>query len=76
MSTTSPGIHSPLAPILRLPAVLRLTGRARTTIYEDIAAGRFPKPIKLGPRSVGWLQPEVEAWLSDRVAARGMGEQS
>jgi prophage regulatory protein len=45
-----------------------MTGLARSTIYERIATGGFPKPIHLGPRSVGWIADEVEDWIAARIA--------
>ena len=53
--------------VLRLPAVKAVTGRGRSSIYADPT---FPKPIKLGPRAVGWLKSEIDAWLESRIAAR------
>ena len=53
--------------ILRLPAVKKCTGLARSTIYYRIAQGTFPKPISLGSRSVGWIESELEAWLSNQI---------
>jgi prophage regulatory protein len=50
-------------PILRLPAVMRLTGQARTTIYEKLRRGEFPKPVKLGQRAVGWYESDIAKWL-------------
>jgi len=50
--------------ILRLPSVKARTGLSRSTIYLRIAEGSFPRPISLGARAVGWLESEVEAWLS------------
>lgn len=29
----------------------------------------FPKPVRLGPRAVGWLESEVDAWIESRIAA-------
>ena len=55
--------------ILRLPAVKARTGLARSTIYLRISEGSFPKPIRLGVRTVGWLESEIEAWLSERIKA-------
>jgi prophage regulatory protein len=52
--------------ILRLPVVVTRTGRCRSAIYADIAAGTFPKPIQLGPRAVGWRQSDIDAWLNSR----------
>ncbi|MGC9984731.1 MAG: AlpA family transcriptional regulator [Polyangia bacterium] len=54
--------------ILRRRQVEALTGWARSTIYQGMAEGRFPKPIHLGPRSVGWLASEIEGWVQARIA--------
>jgi prophage regulatory protein len=35
----------------------------------------FPKPIRLGVRSVGWLETEITAWQRARVAERDKAEQ-
>jgi len=48
--------------IQREPAFLRRkqvetrTGLSRSTIYQTIKDGVFPKPVPLGPRAVGWLE--------------------
>jgi prophage regulatory protein len=54
--------------ILRRKQVQELTGLSRSTIYLRIAQGRFPKAISLGARAVGWLDAEVDAWLSNQIA--------
>lgn len=61
--------------LIRLPAVKAQTGIARTQIYAGIAAGTFPKPVRLGARTVAWLQGEITAWIADRIAARDHGAQ-
>jgi prophage regulatory protein len=53
--------------ILKLPAVIEITGKCRSGIYQEITAGTFPKQINLGPRAVGWLESEIQAWLSSRI---------
>jgi prophage regulatory protein len=53
--------------ILRLPEVKVRVGLSRSTIYAAVSQGSFPRPIRLGARSVGWLEVEIEAWLSERV---------
>jgi prophage regulatory protein len=54
--------------VLRFPRVKeRVGGLSRSWIYQEITEGRFPTPIKLGGRAVGWLQSEVDAWLFDRI---------
>ncbi len=59
--------------ILRRPAVSRRTGLGRSALYAAIKAGRFPKPVKLGPRAVGWLEEEVTEWIEACAAARDAG---
>ena len=39
---------------LRLPEVLARTGLSRSTIYVRLDQGRFPRPVSLGGRAVGW----------------------
>ena len=53
--------------ILRLPAVKTSTGLSRSTIYLRIAEGRFPRPVSLGGRAVGWLDAEVQQWLAEQI---------
>ncbi len=53
--------------ILRLPEVKSRTGLSRSTIYLRISEQRFPKPIALGGRAVGWLESEVESWLEHQI---------
>lgn len=58
--------------ILRLSKVQSVTGLSRSSIYEFVGNGAFPKPIKLGVRSVGWLEEEVNNWIESRInASRG-----
>jgi prophage regulatory protein len=53
--------------VLRLPLVKARTGLSRSTIYLRIAEGSFPKPVSLGARAVGWLESDIEQWLTSRV---------
>lgn len=56
--------------ILRRDAVERMTGLPKSTLYAKVAAGEFPKPIKLGARAVGWLEHDIAAWQQARIEAR------
>jgi predicted DNA-binding transcriptional regulator AlpA len=40
----------------------KLGGRARSSLYADIAAGRLPRPIRLGRRSY-WPETEIDECL-------------
>ena len=55
--------------ILRLPEVETKTGRKRSSIYADVAAGLFPAPIKLGSRAVGWLESDCDNWIEEKITA-------
>ena len=55
--------------ILRLPLVRERTGLSRSSIYLRISEGRFPRPISLGERAVGWLESEIAEWLNRRIEA-------
>ncbi len=56
--------------LLRRPAVETTTGLSRSTIYQHMQAGTFPKPIRLGAKAVGWLESEIIAWIKARTDER------
>jgi prophage regulatory protein len=56
--------------ILRLPAVKAESGVSRSTLYLRIQQGLWPKPVRLGLRSVGWPAGEVSAINSARIAGK------
>ena len=56
--------------INRLPAFIQKSGLSRSTIYRLIKEdSKFPQPIKLSTRAIGFLEIEVDAWIAGRVAA-------
>ena len=56
--------------LLRRREVEKVTGKPRSSIYDDVVAGTFPAPIKIGAKAVAWLESEVMAWLDACVAER------
>ena len=56
--------------IWRLPEVLRQTGLSRSTIYEMVSRGDFPRQIKLSRRAVGWTVDEIVEWINARSESR------
>jgi prophage regulatory protein len=56
--------------ILRRREVEKLTGLARSTIYQYVKAGVFPAPVRLGARAVGWRYADVLDWINSREASR------
>ncbi|HGU5225192.1 TPA: helix-turn-helix transcriptional regulator [Escherichia coli O146:H21] len=55
--------------LLRLSDVMRRTGYGRAWIYRLISLGRFPKPVKIGSRSVACIESEVDEWINQRIDA-------
>lgn len=52
----------------RLPAVVKRTTISRSHLYALLKAGKFPKPLRLGSRAIGWRVEEVDAWIAARPA--------
>jgi prophage regulatory protein len=57
------------AEFLRLPSVVRRTGLARSTIYRLMAERKFPFPVKLAGRAVGWRRSDLDRWSEARPSA-------
>lgn len=53
--------------ILRLPNVKARVGLSRSTIYQRVADGSFPKPVNLGSRAIGWLSAEIDECLAAQI---------
>lgn len=52
--------------ILRRRHVEQRTGLSRSTLYQYMKDGSFPKPVQLGLRAVGWLESDVSRWIAAR----------
>ena len=48
---------------VRLPQVLHVLGIGKTTFWEGIKTGRFPAPIKLGPRTAVWKVEDIRSLI-------------
>ncbi|WP_123659353.1 AlpA family transcriptional regulator [Salinisphaera japonica] len=70
MSESTASTASAERRILRRPEVEAKTGFKRAHIYNLIKQGRFPKPMRLGVRAVGWDSLEIEAWIAERLNER------
>ena len=60
--------------LLRRPDVENLTGLSRARIYEKMAQGDFPRPVKTGVRAVAWVESEIGDWQRQRIAERDKAE--
>jgi prophage regulatory protein len=62
--TAKPGIRKIM---LRAPEVAQMLGTSVGSIWGWAKAGKFPKPIKLGPNTTVWRLSDVEAWIEERA---------
>ena len=70
MTTQSTSEVLSAAPIALLRRdVCRITALSKSTLYSLIMRCEFPRPAKIGTRSI-WLSNEVYAWLQARFDAR------
>ncbi|EMN5657924.1 AlpA family transcriptional regulator [Providencia rettgeri] len=60
--------------LIRLPEVMRRTGYGKAWIYRLIEAGQFPKSVKIGTRSVAFVESEVDEWIASKIAESRTGE--
>ena len=56
--------------ILRQRQVIERVGYSPMHLWRLEKAGRFPRRVKLGPNSVGWVSTEIDAWIEARIAER------
>lgn len=51
---------------MRLPEVLKLIPVGKSTLWAGVKSGRFPAPVKLGPRVSAWRREDIQAWIESR----------
>ena len=56
--------------IMRLKEVMNTTGLGRSSIYKLMSEGRFPRSVSLHARASGWVDEEIEAWVTERIECR------
>ena len=53
--------------LVRLRSVIERTGLSRSTIYNLMAAGQFPKPVKISERCVAWPEEALQLWINGKL---------
>ena len=56
---------------LRLPQVLKLIPISRSAWWQGCKTGRFPKPVKLGPRTTAWKSSDISALVESLSSKEG-----
>lgn len=58
--------HQNLLPetgFLRLSAILKIIPIGKSTWWQGVKDGRFPKPVKLGKRTTAWRVEDIKALI-------------
>lgn len=55
---------------IRRPAVEMATGLSRSSIYDMMDKGEFPRPVRIGKRAVAWPETAISEWLSNRPTTK------
>jgi len=59
--------------LVRLSSILAPHGPipvSKSTWWAGVASGRYPKPVKLGPRITAWRAEDIHALIEDAVDVR------
>lgn len=59
----------PSGRLIRIREATQRTGLSKAMVYRLIAAGQFPRQIRLTERTSAWIESEVQAWVDSRIAA-------
>ena len=60
--------------ILRIQDVINVTGLSRTTVWRLERRGDFPRRLRLGQNSCGWVAQEIQDWIASRPRGMTSGE--
>lgn len=72
MSNTAKALYR----VLRIKRLKEKTGLSGSSLYNKLNPRSkyfdetFPKPIRLGTSSVGWIESEVDSWIASRADLR------
>lgn len=53
--------------LIRFSEVQRRTGYSKAWIYRLISQKHFPQPVKIGVRSIAFIESEIEEWINERI---------
>lgn len=67
MFTNEPTTQNQELRLLSLKDVLARTALSKSTIYQLIKDGAFPKQIAISVRRVGWLESEIDNWIQSKI---------
>ena len=57
-------IQIPVTGFLRLPQILTLIPVGKSSWWRGVKTGRYPKPVKLAPRTTAWRAEDITALMA------------
>ena len=63
----------PVIGFLRLPQILEIIPVSKSTWWQGCKDGRFPKPVKLGPKTTAWRAEDIAA-LIERIGSPSLSQ--
>jgi prophage regulatory protein len=57
--------------LIRMSEVTQRVGLCKSSIYNRMDTGDFPKPVSIGGGRVAWVESDVDQWISERISAAG-----
>ena len=63
----------PASGFLRLPQILAIFPISKSAWWDGCRTGRYPKPVKLGPRTTVWRAEDIAA-LVQRIGSQQDGD--
>ena len=58
--------------LIRVREVCQRTGLSKSSIYDLMSQGSFPHTVRLGGRSVAFVESGIDEWIAERIAARNV----
>lgn len=55
---------------LKIGDVAEKVSLGRSTILKMVASKEFPRPFRVAPNRVAWMESEIDGWLIERAAQR------
>lgn len=62
---------TPAPTLLSMKQASAMTTLSVSSIKRMMAAGTFPKPVRLGESRIAFVDAEIHAWVRARIAERG-----
>ncbi|MEX9921726.1 helix-turn-helix transcriptional regulator [Proteus mirabilis] len=60
--------------LIRFSEVQKRTGYSKAWLYRLMSQQRFPAAIKIGTRSIAFIESEIDEWIANKIAESRSGE--